>query len=127
MRKLTLLYTANQQCYSVRYSPFDNSLLACVTCDKFGLTGSASLNILEYKERAFLDSKFSIVDVFRYNFSLFDVEWSPVDPSLLLTANGDGSVGIWKWQPDSMVERKPIYLQKQHSKEVYSIQWEPSG
>ena len=36
MRQLSLLYTGNQQCYSVCYSPFDSSLLACVTCDKFG-------------------------------------------------------------------------------------------
>ncbi len=45
MRQVSLLYTGNQQCYSVRYSPFDSSLLACVTCDKFGL-----YNILKYLE-----------------------------------------------------------------------------
>jgi peroxin-7 len=127
MRQLSLLYTANQQCYNVRYSPFDNSTLACVSCDKFGMSGSASLNILQYKERAFLDSKFSIVESFKYKTCMFDLDWSPTDSSLLLTANGDGTVGLWKYPLINTLERKPVFIQKQHSKEVYAVQWEPSG
>ena len=87
MRQLSLLYTGNQQCYSIRYSPFDNSLLACVSCDKFGISGNASLFLIQHQERAFLDSKFSIVESFRSVATLFDVDWSPVDPTLLLTGN----------------------------------------
>ena len=127
MRQLTHLFTANQQCYNVRYSPFDNSILACVSCDKFGISGSASLNILQFKERAFLDSKFSIIESFKYKTCMFDLDWSPIDSSLILTANGDGTVGLWKFSQESALERKPVYLQKQHTKEVYSVQWEPSG
>lgn len=127
MRQLSLLYTANQQCYGVKYSPFDNSILACVSCDKFGISGSASLYIIQHSERAFLDSKFSIVESFKFNTSLFDVDWSPTDPSLLLTANGDGSIAIWKWPMTNSVQRKPLHLLRQHNKEVYTAQWEPSG
>ena len=125
MRQLSVLYTGNQQGYSVRYSPFDNSLLACVSCDKFGLSGSSSLYIMKYADNSFLNSKFSIVDSFKCNYSMFDVEWAPIESSLLLTANGDGSVSIWKWPNEN--DRKPLFTQKQHNKEVYSINWEPSG
>ena len=122
MRQLSLLYTGNQQCYSVKYSPFDSSLLACVSCDKFGLSGSASLYILQYAENSFLNSKFQINESFRCNFSLFDVDWSPTDPTLLLTANGDGSVSVWRWPTPNSLDRKPIFTQRQHSKEIYSVQ-----
>jgi peroxin-7 len=57
---------------------------------------------------------------------LFDVDWSPIDPTLLLTANGDGSVAVWKWENGNGI-RKPLFLQRQHNKEVYSAQWEPTG
>lgn len=127
MRQLSLLYTGNQHCYSVRYSPFDNSLMACVSCDKFGISGSASLYIIQLEERAFLESKFSVIESYRLNKSMFDVDWSPQDATLLLTANGDGSIAIWKFPAQNNLERKPIYLLRQHNKEVYTVQWEPSG
>ncbi len=117
----------NQQGYSVRYSPFDNRLLACVSCDKFGLSGSSSLYILQFADNSFLSSRFEIIESFKSNFSMFDVEWAPIDPTLLLTANGDGSVSIWKFPIDKNGERKSIFSQRQHTKEVYSVNWEPSG
>lgn len=122
MRQLSLLYTGNQQCYGVKYSPFDNSVLACVSCDKFGLSGSASLFILQYAESAFLNSKFQINESYRSNVSLFDVDWSPTDPTLLLTANGDGSVSVWRFPSSQPFDRKPVLSQRQHTKEIYSVQ-----
>ena len=126
MRLVSVLYTADQQCYSVRYSPFDSSVLACVSCDKLGVTRSASLFIAQYEDNFFVDSKFSIVESYRCKNGLFDVDWSPTDQSLLLTGNGDGSISLWKW-PSVNFERKAVASQKEHSKEVYSVQWEPSG
>ena len=58
---------------------------------------------------------------------MFDVDWNPVDKSLLATAGGDGSIAIWKWDIGNNKERKPQFIQKRHEKEVYSVQWEPSG
>lgn len=128
MRQLSVLYTGNQQGYSVRYSPFDNSLLACVCCDKFGLSGSASLCLLKYTENAFMSSKFEIVESFKTPYSMFDVDWAPIDPSLLLTANGNGSISIWKYPLENkMFERKCLFNKQEHVKEVYSVHWEPSG
>jgi WD40 repeat protein len=127
MRQLSLLYTANQQCYSVKYCPADSSLIACVSCDKFGVSGAASLYLARYQESAFLESKFFILESLRSKPTLFDVDWSPVDPTLLLTASGDGYVSIWKWPLVNNLERKPIHSQRQHGKEVYTVQWEPSG
>lgn len=101
--------------------------MACVSCDKFGLAGSASLYILRYEERAFLESKFSVIESFRLTKSMFDVDWSPVDPALLLTANGDGSIAVWRWPALNNLDRKPVHLLRQHNKEVYSVRWEPSG
>ncbi len=128
MRQLSVLYTGNQQGYSVRYSPFDNNLLACVACEKFGLTGSSSLLMLKYTENAFMSSQFEITEVFKNPTTMFDVDWSPIDPMLLVTGNGDGSVSVWKYPMTSrMSERKALLNQCQHKKEVYSVNWEPSG
>ena len=126
MRLLSVLYTADQQCYSVRYSQADNSVLACVSCDKFGVSGTASLYIIRYEENFFLNSKFSIVESYKSKCTMFDVDWSPSDTNMLLTGNGDGSISLWKW-PAVHFERKPMITQKSHNKEVYSVQWEPSG
>ena len=133
MRQVSLLYTANQQCYSVRYSPFDSSVLACVSCDKLGTDGGASLYIIKLQESALFASKFSIIESFKMNTCLFDVDWSPTDQELLATANGDGSISIWRWPASSSgpaaksgpisQDRKPVYTQTQHKKEVQTIQW----
>ena len=102
--------------------------MACVSCDKFGLSGSASLYIIRYEERAFLESKFAVIESFRLvDKSMFDVEWSPVDPALLVTANGDGSIAVWRFPPLNNLDRKPVHLLRQHNKEVHSVKWEPSG
>ncbi len=106
----------------MKYSPFDSSLLACVSCDKFGLSGSASLFVLQYAENAFLNSKFQINESYRSNVSLFDVDWSPTDPNLLLTANGDGAVSVWRYPPTQPFDRKAIVSQRQHTKEINSVQ-----
>lgn len=128
MRQLSVLYTGNQQGYSIRYSPFDSNLLACVACDKFGLSGSSSLIMLKYTENAFMSSQFEIVESFKNNSTMFDVDWAPIDPSLLVTGNGDGSVSVWKYPMENKnMERKPVFNQRQHHKEVYSVNWEPSG
>ena len=128
MKQINLLYTGNQQCFGVRYSPFDSNYLACVACEKFGMGGGASLLIIKNEERAFLDSKFSVVESFRSSVTLYDVEWSPLDKSLLLTANADGSVAIWLYDSAIRVNQsKPIFQSWRHKKETYAIQWEPSG
>lgn len=128
MRQLSLLYTGNQQCYNVKYSPFDNSLLACVSCDKFGISGGASIFFMRHEESAFLDSKFSIVESYKANHTLFDLDWSPQDPTLLLTGNGDGSVSLWKYDINNNNNvRRPTFTTRNHAKEVYSVMWEPSG
>ena len=107
---------------------FINSYLACVACEKFGMGGGASLLIIKNEERSFLDSKFSVVESYRSNVTLYDVEWSPLDNSILLTANGDGSVAIWLYDSAIRVNQsKPIFQKKCHKKETYAIQWEPSG
>ncbi len=99
-----------------------------MSCDKFGLTGSASLYFLKYTENSFLSGNFSIVESFKSPVSMFDVDWSPNDPSLLVTGNGDGSVNVWKYPlPERARERKALFNQRQHNKEVYCVNWEPSG
>lgn len=128
MRQISRLYTPNQQCYGVQYAPNNNTLIACVTCDKFGLSGAASLCFIKHSENTFIESKFSIVDSYKFGSSLFDLDWSHSDPHLLVTANGDGSIAIWKWPTDPhSLERKPLHISKQHSREVYTAKWEPSG
>jgi len=75
-----------------------------------------------------MSSQFEIAEVFKNPTTMFDVDWSPVDPSLLVTGNGDGSVSVWKYpMTNRMSDRKALLNQSQHKKEVYSVHWEPSG
>ena len=84
--------------------------------------------MLKHTENAFLSSQFEIVESFKTPFSMFDVDWAPIDPSLLLTGNGDGSVSIWKYPLEKNGnERKALFNKREHHKEVYSVHWEPSG
>lgn len=75
-----------------------------------------------------MSSQFEIVESFKSPYSMFDVDWAPIDPTLLVTGNGDGSISVWKFpMEDKKSDRKALFNQRQHQKEVYSVNWEPSG
>jgi peroxin-7 len=128
MRQLTQLYTADQQCHSVSYSPHDSSLLACVSNDMFGMAKSSSLSILKYSENVLIASKFEITEHYKSANYLNDVQWSPAEGNILLTACSDGSVNLWNYSSDSFNQnRRPYVSETKHTRQVESIQWEPSG
>jgi peroxin-7 len=130
--KLPFKYTftlGNQQCYSIRYCPQDPHFIACVSCDNFGISGAASIYILELEENDIFASKFTVNDSYRFTSTLFDIDWSPVDKHLLCTGNGDGSVAVWRYPlPRNLRVVTPfVKATEVHQKEVYSVQWEPNG
>jgi peroxin-7 len=97
-------------------------------CDNFGISGGASLYFLRLEENSFFASKFVIQDSYKFGVSIFDVDWSPVDRSLLLTGNGDGSIAVWRWPlPDTHRNTLPYIKSIQHQKEVYTVEWEPTA
>ncbi|XP_045473229.1 peroxisomal targeting signal 2 receptor [Harmonia axyridis] len=107
----------DKQCYSVRFSPNNDSLLAVATCECYGVVGGGTLFLLEITPTDTLKE----ILKFQYKSSLFDVEWCDCNPNpaLVLTAGGDGSLQLWNvFAP----KRNPILLTG-HTCEVRTVNW----
>ncbi|XP_078617449.1 peroxisomal targeting signal 2 receptor-like [Branchiostoma floridae x Branchiostoma japonicum] len=106
--------TAQRHGYAVEFSPYYPQLLACATCQYYGIAGSGSLFLLES-----LPQGVRPVQKFDWNDGLFDVTWSENNEHVLVTASGDGSIQIW----DTAQPQGPIKSLHEHSKEVYGVDW----
>ncbi|GFU28157.1 peroxisomal targeting signal 2 receptor [Nephila pilipes] len=105
--------------YNVKYSPFRKNLLACASSQNYGIAGRGRLFVLEV-----LNSKqISIMTTRDWTDGLFDVTWSEVNPQLLVTSCGDGSIQIW----DICISPNPVATYKIHNQEVYSVEWNPQN
>ncbi|XP_066555806.1 peroxisomal biogenesis factor 7 isoform X1 [Amia ocellicauda] len=100
--------------YAVETSPYFPSRLACATSQYYGIAGCGTLLVLEQHEAGI-----SLMRSFDWNDSLFDVTWSETNEHLLVTGSGDGSLQIW----DSANTQGPLRVLKEHTQEVYSVDW----
>ena len=56
---------------------------------------------------------------FDTNDALYDTAWSETNDNQLIAACGDGSILLY----DVNVEKYPVTTWKEHSREVYSVNW----
>lgn len=83
--------TPSRHGYSVRFSPFNPNHVAVATSQYFGLAGGGTLFLLDLQA----DGKLVQNGSFQWSDGLFDVAWSEANPSIVITASGDGSLQIW--------------------------------
>ncbi|KFM57129.1 Peroxisomal targeting signal 2 receptor, partial [Stegodyphus mimosarum] len=104
--------------YNVKYSPFRRNLLACASSQNYGIAGRGQLFVLDVESQ-----DVRCVAIREWTDGLFDVTWSEVNPQLLVTSCGDGSIQLW----DYVSSVEPVAFYKIHEKEVYSIDWNPKN
>ncbi|KAL2081932.1 hypothetical protein ACEWY4_021750 [Coilia grayii] len=100
--------------YAVEVSPFLPTRLACATAQYYGIAGCGTLLVLEQRE-----ADVCLVRSFDWNDGLFDVTWSENNEHVLVTGAGDGSIQVW----DSENSQGPLQVLKEHTQEVYSVDW----
>ncbi|KAI1897474.1 hypothetical protein AGOR_G00083650 [Albula goreensis] len=100
--------------YAVEISPFFPTRLACATSQYYGIAGCGTLLVLEQSEAGI-----SLFGSFDWNDGLFDVTWSENNEHVLVTGAGDGSLQIW----DTANPQGPLQVLKEHTQEVYSVDW----
>lgn len=100
--------------YSVKFSPFNGTLLACCGGSNFGLQGSGSVCLID-KQSGNLLNKIEFPD------AVFDCCWSELDGRHLVCAGGDGSVTVVDIH-DGIILNK----WKAHGREIFGVEWNPN-
>lgn len=108
------LRTPDRHGYSVKFSPFNPSLLGVATGQNFGLTGGGSLVLLDLG----LPGS-GLVRSCEWQDGLFDLAWSEQDPHCVVSAAGDGSLQLW----DTTHPQAPVKVFKEHTREASSLDW----
>lgn len=99
--------------YAVEVSPFTPNRVACATSQYYGIAGCGTLLVLENNPTGV-----SLIQSLEWSDGLFDVSWSESHEQILVAAGGDGSLQLW----DS-TNRSPIRVAKEHTQEVYAVDW----
>ncbi|KAJ1940411.1 peroxisomal targeting signal 2 receptor, partial [Linderina pennispora] len=108
--------TAGFKGYNVKFSPFNDRLLAAATSANFGLVGNGRLSVLQMcagPEGLQPRQSYDTQD------ALFDLTWSEVHENQVATGSGDGSIKLW----DITLQQHPVARWKEHSREVMSVEW----
>jgi peroxin-7 len=108
----TRFKTDGFQGYSCEFSPFFGDILAIASCSNFGIVGNGRLWILNTTTQ-------KVIQIFDTQDGLFDVSWSEVNEHQIVTSSGDGSIQLF----DISQPTYPIRKYKEHSKEVFSVNW----
>eukprot|EP01121_Diplochlamys_sp_Union-15-3_P020474 TRINITY_DN7998_c0_g3_i1.p1 TRINITY_DN7998_c0_g3~~TRINITY_DN7998_c0_g3_i1.p1 ORF type:complete len:142 (-),score=17.96 TRINITY_DN7998_c0_g3_i1:58-483(-) len=105
--------------YQVRFSPFEETLLACATAQNFGIVGNGKIHILEVVTEG---PKVGVRELCSYdtNDGLYHTVWSEENENHLITGSGDGTIKLWdiKAGPNN-----PLRSFEEHTSEAYSLDW----
>ncbi|XP_064473433.1 peroxisomal targeting signal 2 receptor-like [Ornithodoros turicata] len=107
--------TTSRHGYSVRYSPFNPTRLACSTAQNYGLQGNGTLFILESVH----GEPIRLVKTFEWPDGLYDVTWSEIQDHVVVLAGADGNIIFL----DLVGHNAPRLVLKGHTKEVSNIEW----
>jgi len=106
----TLLTNA---CYNLHYSPHILNQLAIVSCENFGIRGRSTIQLIGNHGQL----------SFNWSDALFDVSFVETDPSLIVSASGDGSIIVWKLNKNNS---SPLLSLREHKREVWCVHWSES-
>lgn len=101
--------------YGIQYSPFFDNKLAVSTASNYGLVGNGKIFILSIEPNGQIrnDIAWDTQD------GVFDLAWSEIHENQVIGATGDGSIKLF----DLTVPSFPVMNFKEHSKEVFSVNW----
>ncbi|XP_059470431.1 peroxisomal targeting signal 2 receptor [Neocloeon triangulifer] len=106
--------TQNLHGYSLQFSPFQADRLICATSQHYGLSGRGALFLLSILP----NEQPKLLSQLNWDDGLFDVAWSEENPEIVISASGDGSLQLW-----NVGQNVPRLVYKEHSKEVYGVDW----
>ncbi|KAJ2516050.1 peroxisomal targeting signal 2 receptor [Coemansia sp. RSA 1939] len=104
--------------YSVKFSPFSDSLLAAATSANFGLVGNGKLCVLSTHAQG-PAAGLAPRQEYDTQDGLFDLTWSEIHENQLATASGDGSIKLW----DITLAGYPVAKWHEHKREAMSVEW----
>lgn len=107
--------TAGYNGYGVQYSPYFDNKLAVSTSSNYGLVGNGRLFILNIDPSGAISNQIS----WETQDGLFDVAWSEIHENQVSVALGDGLIKLF----DLTVGDFPIMNWKEHTREVFSVNW----
>jgi len=105
-------------CYSVEWSPFDETKLACATSQHFGIIGNGRQYVLDVHPSS---GQIQVLNVFDTQDGLYDCAWSEQNERHLVSASGDGSLKLWDITAHH--HSRPLISYEEHRQEVYSVDW----
>lgn len=122
--KRTSFFTPQRHGYSVKFSPFDGNALAVASSKPFGFVGGGTLFLLHLNENGTIVQTKS----FEWSDGLFDTSWCKHNPTVLITACGDGGVQLWDvnsndFHSSCIAYNKPKQCYREHSEEVCCVDW----
>lgn len=110
MRPIAVIETKPFNPYSVQFSPFHADRMAISSAANYGIVGNGRLYFLVNNR---------IRKAYDTQDGLFDLSWSECHENQIVTGGGDGSIKLW----DVTLEDYPIQSFQEHTKEVYSVDW----
>lgn len=88
-------YVSEFEGYSVKFSPFEQNIIACCYSQYYGLVGNGRLSIFNHNPQTGILEE---INRFNTNDGIFDIAWSEANESQILSAGGDGSVNSKKYK-----------------------------
>ncbi|KAL4233280.1 peroxisomal targeting signal 2 receptor [Mactra antiquata] len=82
--------TKDRHGYSVQFSPYISSRLACCTSQYYGIAGRGTLFILDVRS-----GSIEPVRIYEWNDGLFDVTWAENNENVVVAGAGDGSLLLY--------------------------------
>lgn len=106
--------TCERHGYAVKFSPYFGHRLLCATSQHYGIAGQGTLFILDV-----IANGMKVIGRWEWVEGLFDCSWSENNQDFCVTASGDGSLQMW----DLKNPKGPIKVFKEHTAEVYGVDW----